>query len=101
MSQPIKAGDVCQVITGLGRTKSPNIGKTVTVGYRMYGDHGADHSQFGPVHRCTGEGIVQYGDSGQYIVTGWADFPIAWLQRLDERTEANISTATADTHHDQ
>ena len=38
MSAPIKEGDVCQVIAGLGRSKSPNIGKTVIVVHRIYGD---------------------------------------------------------------
>ena len=92
MSAPIKAGDVCKVITGLGRTKSPNIGKTVKVGHRIYGDHGMDHSQFGPVHRCTGDGVVQLGDGGQYVVMGWADFPVAWLQKVDPEQTSTTTT---------
>lgn len=81
--KPIQAGDVCQVISGQGRSKSPNIGLTVKVGHRIYGDYGMDHTQFGPVHRCTGAGVMQLGDNGEYFSPGWADFPIAWLRKID------------------
>lgn len=83
MGEPIKAGDECVVIGGLGHQKSPNIGKRVKVGHRIYGAHGMDHTQFGRVHRCEGEGVVQLGDAGDYIVTGWADFPVAWLRKVE------------------
>ena len=83
MKQPIKAGDICKVIMGLARRNSPNIGLTVTVGQRQHGAEGGDHSQFGPVHRCTGEGVQQYTDSGQFQVMGWADFPTAWLDKIE------------------
>lgn len=76
-TQPLKAGDKARVIGALSRGKSPNIGKTVTVGLRQYGAHGGDHSEFGPVHRCEGEGVVQYSNTGAYVVTGWADFPLS------------------------
>jgi hypothetical protein len=81
-NRPIQKGDICKVISGLSRSKSPNIGKTVTVGERQYGTHGAD-SRFGPVVRCEGDGIVQFGEGGGYVVKGWADFPVAWLERID------------------
>ena len=89
MKQPIKAGDICKVIMGLARRNSPNIGLTVTVGQRQYGDHGGDHSQFGPVHRCTGEGVQQYCNDGQFHIMGWADFPIAWLELVEPPALAN------------
>lgn len=82
-SRPISNGDLCRVIGGLGRAKSPNLGKQVTVGHLVYGDLGEHHTQFGRTHRCTGEGIMQLKDSGEYIMLGWADFPIAWLERID------------------
>lgn len=82
MNEPIKAGDLCEVIGGLGRGKSPNIGLRVTVKHRVFGNLGMDHTQHGPVVRCTGAGIKQLGDAGQYIETGWADFPVAWLRKL-------------------
>lgn len=81
--KPIEAGDICQVISGLGRRKSPNIGLTVTVWHRLYGDFGRDHTQYGPVYRCGGKGVMQLGDAGEYIAAGWADFPASWLQKID------------------
>lgn len=76
--KPIQSGDTCQVIQGLGRSKSPNLGLTVTV-VSLQGEH----SQHGRVFRCKGVGVVQLGDAGNYIPTGWADFPVSWLQRID------------------
>jgi hypothetical protein len=78
MSEPIKANDLCEVIGGLGRGKSPNIGKRV-IAVTMQGEH----SQWGRVWRCAGEGIVQLGDAGNYVVVGWADFPTAWLRKIE------------------
>lgn len=83
MIEPLKAGDTCRVIAGLAQKHSPNIGKVVTVGHRIMGDLGMDHSQFGPVHRCNGEGVKQLGDNGEFFETGWADFPDAWLEKID------------------
>ncbi len=82
MSEPIKAGDNCLVIGGLGKTKSPNVGLIVKVISRQFGALGDDHSKFGPVYRCSGEGVTQLADSGAYLVVGWADFPKDWLQKI-------------------
>ena len=57
--KPIQSGDTCQVIQGLGRSKSPNLGLTVTV-VSLQGEH----SQHGRVFRCKGVGVVQLGDGG-------------------------------------
>lgn len=78
MKEPIKAGDRCLVVSGLGREKSPNTGKQVVVDKLM-----GEHSQHGRIWRCSGEGVMQLSDSGTYITTGWADFPAAWLQKID------------------
>jgi len=78
MNEPIKAGDDCLVVGGLGRSKSPNIGKRVKVASAQ-----GEHSRYGRVWRCTGEGVCQLGDAGNYVVTGWADFPVSWLQKID------------------
>jgi hypothetical protein len=94
VSEPIKSGDSCLVIGGLGRSKSPNIGKTVTVA-SMQGEH----SQHGRVWRCTGDGVCQLGDAGNYVVTGWADFPVSWLQKIDptptDKTQTTEKEITA------
>jgi len=77
MKEPIKSGDMCLVVGGLGRKKSPNIGKTVRVGLSV-----GDHSEYGRVWRCTGEDIKQLHDNGEYITMHWADFPAKWLEKI-------------------
>lgn len=78
MSRPIQAGDLCEVIGGLGRGKSPNIGLTVRVASLQ-----GEHTQHGRIWRCTGPDVKQLTDSGEYQVTGWADFAQSWLRRED------------------
>lgn len=80
--RPLERGDVCEVIGGMGMAKSPNIGLRVTVTHRMFGAMGADHSRLGPMYNCVGDGVVQLGDGGNYVIKGWADFPDIWLRRL-------------------
>lgn len=78
MREPIKAGDRAEVIGGLGREKSPNIGQIVTV-VALHGEH----IQLGRIWRCTGPNIQQLTDGGSYIVTAWADFPVSWLRKIE------------------
>lgn len=80
-TEPIKAGDLCLVIGGLGRTKSPNMGQQVTVRSLQ-----GEHSQYGRIWRCQGKDVQQLIDAGTYQTTGWADFAVAWLQRIDPIT---------------
>lgn len=75
--EPIKAGDLCEVISGLGQNKSPNLGLFVKA-ISMRGEH----SQFGRVWRCEGPHVQQLADAGTYQVTGWADFPVTWLRKI-------------------
>lgn len=77
MNQPIKAGDRCEVIGGLGRGKSPNLGQHVIVVSAQ-----GEHSQLGPIWRCRGPEVRQLTDGGTYAVTGWADFAQSWLRKL-------------------
>lgn len=89
MTEPIKAGDPCEVVQGLGRAKSPNIGlKVIAESLR------GDHSQHGRVWRCKGAGVKQLGDGGSYIETGWADFPASWLKKLPPDPQAPKATTT-------
>jgi hypothetical protein len=83
MKEPLKAGDICEVVMGLTRRNSPNIGLIVTVGKRIMGEHGMNHTRYGPVHRCENPDIQQLGDNGEFIKTGWADFPDAWLKKIE------------------
>lgn len=90
MKRPIQAGDLCLVVTGLGREKSPNAGLVVQAD-KLVGEH----SQYGRVWRCRGAGVKQLSDSGAYITTGWADFPVAWLRKIEPpkpKTSASTST---------
>jgi hypothetical protein len=92
MIEPIKAGDKAIVINGLGRNKSPNIGKQVTV-LKAIGEH----SQYGRVWRCEGAGIAQLTDSGTYDITGWADIPAAWLQKIKPTDVIKTKTKETET----
>ena len=87
MKQPIKAGDDCIVIAGLGQQKSPNIGLKVKV-ISLQGEH----SQHGRIWRCVGEGVQQLTDSGTYVVTGEADFAAAWLMKDEPPTPSHMET---------
>ncbi|GEM_PF-3967378 len=81
--QPLNPKDICRVVGGQGQRKSPNLGKTVTVVRRMIGNHGDDHSVYGPIYRCEGPGIMQLGDAGNYVEMGWADFAADWLLKIE------------------
>lgn len=87
MTRPISAGDVCVVVGGQGRSKSPNLGRQVTVRSAQ-----GEHSRYGPIWRCKGAGIQQLADSGQYETTGWADFAADWLQRIDPEKLSDSAT---------
>lgn len=81
MSNRIEVGDLCEVIDGLGRHKSPNLGLRVVVGPLQVGNHG-QNSRFGPTHHCKGADVVQLGENGEYLKLGWADFPLIWLRKV-------------------
>lgn len=75
MIKPISKGDVCRVIDGVLKQKSPNIGKLVTV-VSLQGNH----SKLGVIWKCTGQGLQAF-DSDTKSST--ADFPAIWLKRID------------------
>lgn len=82
-SEPLKAGDLCEVVNGLGRKASPNLGQQVTIKHRVFGALGDDHSLYGPVYRCEGPHLCQLSDAGTYVKTGWADLAGVWLKRIE------------------
>ena len=84
MKKPIKSGDVCEVIGGLGRSKSPNLGLDVTVKSLQ-----GEHSQYGRIWRCEHPKLQQLGDGGGYITTGWADMAQSWLRKIEPPTMAD------------
>ena len=78
MSEPIKAGDLAEVISGLQGTASPNIGLVVSV-VSLQGEH----SLYGRIWRCEAE----YGERGQPrtddVPLGILDFAQAWLRKIN------------------
>jgi hypothetical protein len=73
MMEPIKSGDLCEVIAGALGSVGPNVGKRVTVGTLR-----GEHSTFGRIWRCHGQGIVtEFGALGTE-----ADFAQSWLRKL-------------------
>lgn len=78
MKEPIKAGDTCEVIGGLGRSKSPNLGLHVKVTALR-----GEHSQHGRIWACVHPDIQQLHDSGTYMKTGIADFAQDWLKKIE------------------
>lgn len=94
MKEPLKAGDLCEVIGGFGQKHSPNLGNQVTIKHRIYGYHGGDHREFGPMYRCEGPDIVQMNDLGDFIKTGWADFAGIWLRKIEPPVQTEITNKT-------
>ena len=84
MKKPLSAGDICEVVGGQGQRKSPNLGLRVTIVHRVMGAQGMDHSRFGAIYHCKGDGIKQLTDAGGYIQTNQADFAKDWLCRIDD-----------------
>lgn len=73
MNEPIKAGDLAEIIRGALGDQGPNVGNRVTVGMTM-----GEHSQFGRIVRIHGQGLVtEYGGTGSEC-----DIPAAWLRKL-------------------
>ncbi len=73
MNEPIKAGDLCVVVSGAFGTDSPNKGKIVTVRSLK-----GDHSEHGRIWQCAGNGLTsEYGGSGMF-----ADFAVSWLRKI-------------------
>lgn len=78
MSEPIKAGDLAEVIDGLKGKDSPNLGLIVRV-ISLAGEH----SKFGRIWRCEAEYAV-LGQKGKDVKGGLADFAQSWLRKIEE-----------------
>lgn len=77
MTEPIKAGDLAEVISGLQGLASPNIGLIVSA-VSLQGEH----SLYGRIWRCEAE----YGEAGQPgidIPPGHLDFAQDWLRKIN------------------
>ena len=78
MKEPIKSGDMAEVINALGRTKSQNLGLIVKVEQRV-----GEHSQYGIIWKCSCPDLVQYDDMGAPVKLGWADLAQSWLKKIE------------------
>lgn len=77
MKQPIKAGDLCVVISGMLGEKSPNKGLIVKVVSRIY-----ECPQLGVLWRCEAEYAIQH-DTTRVITPGYLDFAQDWLKKIE------------------
>ena len=74
MSEPIKAGDMAEIIEGALGTTGPNIGKVVRVGQFQ-----GEHSRYGRIWRVHGEGLTtEYGATGTEL-----DCAQSWLRKIE------------------
>lgn len=76
MNEPIKAGDLAEVIGGLSGAASPNLGLIVRVLAYV-----GDHSVHGRIWRCEAE-YAELGQPGVDVPPGAADFAQDWLRKL-------------------
>lgn len=79
MKQPIKTGDLAEVIGGMLGADSPNLGLVVLVGQRVF-----ECSTYGPIWRCE----AQYAVRGPSTATskvpgGFTDFAQDWLRKIE------------------
>jgi hypothetical protein len=77
MSRPISKGDVCLIIDGVLKHKSPNVGKTVTVQWRV-----GEHSKLGVIWQCSGPDLIAFNDDTM-SPSGTVDVPAIWLKRIE------------------
>ena len=76
MSEPIKAGDLAEVIDGMRGKASPNLGLVVRVL-----SYEGDHTLYGPIWRCEAE-FAELEQVGSRFTPGTAHFAASWLRKL-------------------
>lgn len=82
MKEPIKAGDLAEVIGGMGGEKSPNLGLIVRVQQLVF-----ECPQLGRIWRCEAEFAesIRRGP-GCTCPPGQADFAQDWLRKIEPPT---------------
>lgn len=76
--EPIKAGDLCEVVDGATGKSSPNLGLIVRVL-----SYAGDHSKFGRIWRCEAE-YAELNQPGVDTPPGTADFAQTWLRKIQD-----------------
>lgn len=92
MTEPIKAGDLAEVIDGMLGKASPNLGLVVRVL-----SYEGDHTLYGPIWRCEAV-FAELGQVGSRFTPGIAHFAASWLRKIEppkqsttEKTEREVS----------
>lgn len=88
-TEPIKAGDLCEIVEGAMGSKSPNVGKRVRV-LELRGEH----SVHGRIWRVQGGDLVsEYGALGEQV-----DCAQSWLRKLppEEKPLAAVQKVLAE-----
>jgi hypothetical protein len=86
VTEPIKAGDLCEVIDGMLGKASPNIGLVVEVKSCV-----GEHSQFGRIWRCQAQ-YAELGQAGKNVPPGMADFAQSWLKKIEPPKKQQTTT---------
>jgi hypothetical protein len=92
MTEPIKAGDLAEVVWGLQGEKSPNLGLIVKV-VALAGEH----SFYGRIWRCDAEYATR-GQPGVEVPGGMTDFAQSWLRKIDPPAGPEV-TRTKEVDH--
>lgn len=74
--EPIKAGDLAEVIDGMQGKQSPNLGLIVQVKSLA-----GEHSFYGRIWRCEAEYGIR-GQEGSNVPGGLMDFAQTWLRKI-------------------
>ncbi len=90
MNEPIKAGDMAEVINGSAGKDSPNLGLIVTVGKMVF-----ECPVLGRIWRCEAEYAERLViGPGCTCPPGMADFAQAWLRKIEPPKTPGVSTTT-------
>lgn len=92
MNQPIKAGDLAEVISGSEGNNSPNIGLIVKVIF-----FSGEHSMYGNIWRCEAE-YAEKSSPGIKVPTGQADFAQSWLRKIEP--PSTVKDRTKEIEHE-
>ena len=93
MKEPIKVGDMAEVVWGKLGEKSPNLGKIVKVMEMR-----EENSELGPKWRCEAPELWFYNEFGKLISAPYAVFPSIWLKKI-EPPELTTTTTKEDELH--
>ena len=87
MNSPIKAGDLCKVVSGLEGAQSPNIGLVVSVLARQ-----GEHTLHGPIWICQAEYAVLGQPGTRDVSGGRAHFAQSWLKKIEPPAQTDTKS---------